>query len=190
MTMPSLTPTSFSTGEEPEVIQLWVDALTSRKWAERHDARTRLARLGDAAVGAVAELLEDPREQARWEAAKTLSDMNRVTAAPALVRALTDEESFGVRWVAAEGLVRLGRDALVPLFEALMRNPRSVYLRVGAHHVLIGARRHGEEALAEPVLEALGSYSPRADLPLIAREALIRLEDLIRLEEEHGGSAA
>lgn len=177
MTIPSLTPASLIPCGESEVIQFWVDALASRHWADRHDARTRLARLGDAAVAPVTALLGDPREQVRWEAAKTLSDMASPKAAPALVRALTDEDSFGVRWVAAEGLVKLGRDALEPLFLALMVRPRSVYLRVGAHHVLIAARRRGDAELIEPVLEALGGYSPRFDLPLVARESLIRLRE-------------
>ncbi len=189
-TTTSLPQHSLTTGVESDAIQLWVDALTSRKWAERHDARLRLARLGDPAVEAVTALMDDPHELTRWEAVKTLADMTSPVAAPALVRALTDEDSFGVRWVAAEGLVKLGRDALVPLFEALMRNPRSVYLRVGAHHVLVAVRRRGDAVLVEPVLEALGSYAPRVDLPLVARDALANLEDLVRLEEEIGGSAA
>ncbi len=174
-TTTSLLQTSLDAGGESDVIQLWVGALASRKWVERHDARTHLAKVGDLAVAPVASLLDDPREHVRWEAAKTLSDMVSPAAAPVLVRALSDE-SFGVRWVAAEGLVRLGRDALEPLFEALMLKPRSVYLRVGAHHVLIAARRWGDADLVEPVIAALGSFSPRVELPLVARDALIRVQ--------------
>lgn len=189
MTTSPLMPNSLTHYVESEEIKAWVDALTSSKWTDRHDARKRLASLGDAALPAVAALIEDPRVLARWEAAKTLSDMTTPAAAQPLVKALADEDSFGVRWIAAEGLVKLGRDGLVPLFEALMLNPRSVYLRVGAHHVLIAARRRGDAELVEPVLAALGTYSPRVELPLVAREALIKLEDLIRLEDEQGWHA-
>ncbi len=161
--------------DDVERIPELVSDLTSRDWVARHKARTLLAFLGDVAVEPVAQLLDNPREQARWEAAKTLSDMCSPAAAPALVKALTDEDSFGVRWVAAQGLIKLGTEGLEPLLLDLMEHPRSVYLRVGAHHVLYELRRHGCADLVDPVLAALGSFSPRVELPFVAREALIAL---------------
>jgi HEAT repeat protein len=104
-----------------EGILVWIDALSGQDWAACHDARGRLVRLGDAAVGPVSTLLADPLEQVRWEAAKVLSEISSPRAAPALVLTLTDESSFGVRWVAAEGLIRLGRDGLWPLLESLIK---------------------------------------------------------------------
>jgi uncharacterized protein YjiS (DUF1127 family) len=152
-----------------------VGALTSPNWIARHDARRRLAELGDRAIPSVRVLLDDPREQVRWEAAKTLSDLGSPRAAPSLVKALTDEDSFGVRWVAAEGLVKLGAAGLEPLLVQLVEHPRSIYLRVGAHHVLYELRRRGDASYLDSVLAALGSFSPRVELPFVAREALADL---------------
>ncbi len=175
MTASSHLPPALTVSDDPETIQQLVGDLSSRDWVARHKARTLLASFGDDSVEPVAQLLGDAREQTRWEAAKTLSDVCSPAAAPALVKALTDEDSFGVRWVAAQGLIKLGRGGLEPLLVELMEHPRSVYLRVGAHHVLYELRRHGLADLVEPVLAALGSFSPRVELPFVAREALLAL---------------
>ena len=47
----------------------------------------------------------------RWEAAKALGKIGDPKAALALVGALEDPRS-GIRWLAAEGLMAIGREAL------------------------------------------------------------------------------
>ena len=52
-----------------------------------------------------------------------------------LLEALSDKE-FDVRWLAAEGLIRIGRKVVVPLLETLVEHSDSFWLRDGIHHVL------------------------------------------------------
>jgi HEAT repeat protein len=116
------------------------------------------------------EALAGGDTQTRWEAAKALGYLADPDGAPALVRALRDEE-FGVRWLAAEGLILLGRDGLEPLLRALMERPDSVWLRQGAHHVLRVLSRRGFREVLQPVLAALDGLEPWLQVPLAAEDA-------------------
>jgi len=71
----------------------------------------------------------------RWEAAKALSQIANPASIQALLEALSDK-TFEVRWMAAEGLIRIGRKAVIPLLEALVEHSDSYWLREGIHHVL------------------------------------------------------
>ena len=103
----------------------------------------------------------------RWEAAKSLSDIADPAAAPALVQALEDPET-GVRWLAAEGLIRMRSACLQPLLHALTERADSVWLRDGAHHVLHDLAKMG---LAEGMAGAdrAGRHRATATVPGEAR---------------------
>lgn len=83
--------------------------LNSNEGIARQRARERLVKLGASAVPCLIEMLTDPRDHLRWEAAKALSEIGDPKAAPALVQALEDDYC-GVRWLAAEALIKLGPD--------------------------------------------------------------------------------
>ena len=59
-----------------------------------------------------------------------LRDIGDPAAAPALVRALEDE-NFDIRWIAAEGLIAVGQGALTPLLQALVQRPFCRWLQKG-----------------------------------------------------------
>jgi len=71
--------------------------------------------------------------------------------------------------------VRLGRDGLVPLMEALVERPESAWLREGAHHVLRVLVGRGLDVHIVPVLKALEAIEPVLDVPRVARIALGQL---------------
>ncbi len=149
-----------------------IGTLRSHDGLARQQARHSLVRMGSRAVASLLLLLKDPKHQVRWEAAKALSDISDPMAASGLVAALEDE-SFGVRWLAADGLIAMGRDALPPLLEALKDDGASLWLREGAHHVLnMWAAEHGLHDPVTPVLTALESIQPDIDVPLAAKKAL------------------
>jgi HEAT repeat protein len=112
--------------------------LCDRNTLRRQQARIALVDIGAPAVPYLIQALEDPESEecARWEAAKALSDIGDPAAAPALINALGQDERFGIRWLAAEGLIALERQGLTPLLEALIQRSDSAWLREGAHHVL------------------------------------------------------
>jgi hypothetical protein len=91
-------------------------------------------------------------------------------AVQALVKALEDK-MFDVRWLAAEGLISIGREALVPLLRELIEHPDSFWLREGVHHVLHDIYQ-GDHKTLRPVLVALESFEPSVEAPLAAEVAL------------------
>jgi HEAT repeat protein len=101
-----------------------------------------------------------------------LSEIGDPRAAPALVKALEDDDP-GIRWMAAEGLIRTEQAGLRPLLKALMENGGSVRLREGAEHVLkVLAKNEKLPAPVAPVLQALHSASPGIEAAQAAKRAL------------------
>lgn len=152
-----------------------VAQLSSEHGALRTQARAELVRLGSAATADLLAALADPRVQVRWEATKALAEIADPESAEALVQTLRDED-FGVRWLASEGLIRLGREGLIPLLEALARGLVSERFRAGAHHVIRAQLKGRDGETLRPVYEALGGFAPRVSAPLAARRALAALE--------------
>jgi HEAT repeat protein len=125
-------------------------------------------------VADLIESLASPNKQVRWEAAKALADIADPAAADALVKALEDK-IFDVRWLAAEGLINLGREGLVPLLQALIERSDSPWLRDAAHHVLHDLAVGELEDLLEPITDSLEDAEAAIETPLIAKAILDRL---------------
>jgi HEAT repeat protein len=114
----------------------------------------------------------------RWEAAKALCGIADPIAASALVNALEDRDG-DVRWLAAEGLAALGRDALQPLLAALLEGTKPSWLYEGAHHIchtLVTRKRLGP--ILRPLLAALKQSEPEVTVPPAAYTAMSRLRKL------------
>jgi HEAT repeat protein len=150
-----------------------IAVLAGNDGLERQRAREALVDIGKPAVGALIEALASPdsNHHMRWEAAKALCDLGDPEAASVLVSALEDEY-FGVRWLAAEGLISLGRDGLVPLLATLVRRSDSAALRESAHHVLRMLNQGNLHAQIGPVLAALEDIQPILEVPVAAHAAL------------------
>jgi HEAT repeat protein len=164
---------------DPAPVKDLMAALSSHNGKEREGARKALIRIGGPAVQPLIELLgsagrENCDEHACWEAAKALASIGDPAAAPALLVALEDTNG-GTRWLAGEGLIALGRPALVPLLDALIRHSDSPWLREGAHHILRTLALRRIEGVTRPVLEALESANPALEVPLAAEAALMQL---------------
>ena len=140
----------------------------------RKEARETLTLIGKQAVRPLIPLLKDIEDDVRWGAAKALADIADARAASELVSTLEDH-NFGVRWLAAEGLINIGRDALGPLLKALIKNPDSVWLREGAHHVLHDLAKTGMKDLLTPVWVALEGVYPEIGVHEPALKALQEL---------------
>jgi len=140
----------------------------------RERACRALIILGSRSVPPLVEVLAGSVDHARREAARALSKIHDPSSAAALVLALEDELP-GVRWLAGEGLIAMGRGGLVPLFQALIRRSDSVRLRQGAHHILrtLGAGDEGRQIGL--VMEALEGPEPISALPVAAFNALKEL---------------
>jgi HEAT repeat protein len=166
----------------PAGLTALVSALRSSDYGKRVHARQALEEIGHPAVGPLVELLADPSHQTRWEAAKALVAIADADASPALVEALMDEES-DVRWLAAEALIAIGRDGLGPLLRALEKQPESVWLRQGAHHVLHDLEDPELRDLVEPTLEALESFEPEMKVIFAVGDLLAKLTQATETQE-------
>ncbi len=105
------------------------DTLTRKK------ARETLMVMGKDVLPQIYRLLASKNRVLRWEAAKIIELTGSRRSMPVLLELLEDNES-DIRWIAAEGLIKIGRRSIVPLLHIVINKNQSVYLRVGAHHVL------------------------------------------------------
>jgi HEAT repeat protein len=157
-------------------IECLIQTLASRDGMSRQAARRSLVAIGEPATDGLVEALTHKSAQLRWEAAKALSELADPKGGPALVAALADRE-FGVRWLAAEGLIVLGRAGLAPLMQALVDKSSSTLLLEGAHHVLRVLAERGLRDLVAPILQALEGPEPAIDVIPEATALLGILQD-------------
>ena len=83
------------------------------------------------------------------------------------------DSSFEVQWLAAEALIALKEQAIVPILRALIDNYDSAYIRQGAHHILHALER--EHLLDDYTLAALDEvreFEPEDAYPTKAKRAL------------------
>jgi HEAT repeat protein len=164
----------------PSTLNSLIADLGSRDGLVRQNARIALIRRGEPAVPSLIKAFKNKSEPTHWEAAKALSLIGDPRSVQALVNGLEDN-AFGIRWLAAEGLITVGYDSLVPLLQALQDRPDSARLREGAHHVLHDwVSRHlldrDSREQVKPVLAALNDIEPAVEIPLAAHRALDALQ--------------
>lgn len=154
-----------------ENIKSLVTDLGSQDGLVRVRARKSLVAIGSQAVKPLVLQLKSKREWCRWEAAKALGQIRDPAATQVLIRALEDK-MFDVRWLAAEGLIAMRREALMPLLQALIEHPDSSWLQEGVHHVLYDLNKGDLAEILQPVIAALEGFEPSLEAPLAAEKAL------------------
>lgn len=169
--------------EAPPSIESLIADLSKADGDVREDARRQLVARGSAAIGAMTEVLSSPDPQTRWEAAKALGEIRHSEAGAALASCLNDEHR-DVRWVAAAGLIAIGRDALEPMLEELIAHADSVSVREEATHVLHSLTGENPEVI--PVLKALSGAAPLFEVPVAAFDALQQLRNQTRMTSKRG----
>ena len=160
---------------ETAVIKTLLGHIASRNGLTRQYARKSLVAIGKPAVPYLLPLVHNRKHQVRWEAVKTLAAIKDPSAIDGLIAALNDE-SFDVRWIAAEGLVSLGQQVMSQLLRELILQPESALVRESAHHVLRSLIEQDEKNIIrsaiQPVLVALEDMDFAAKVPNAARSAL------------------
>ena len=160
----------------PIVVNHLIQALAGDQPLPAREARRALIAIGPTAVPYLVAALNDRDRNIRLGVFKVLAEIATPEAAPALIRALDDPDG-GIRWLAAEGVVAAGIEALEPLLLELMRR-ESAWLHDGVAHILRSLRRQpGYPAeLLEPLERALSGLAP-SDVGVMraASESLARL---------------
>jgi HEAT repeat protein len=148
-----------------------IEVLANGQPVERKRARDALVAVGRPAIGPLIRLVEARHPHVRWEAVKGLGAVGDPEAAPALVKALEDDDE-GVRWLAAKGLIDLRRNGLQPLLAALVVRSSSPELLEGARRVLHQLSWERLPKPVKPVLAALSGPSPWLAVHVAAYAAL------------------
>ena len=90
---------------------------------------------------------------------KILEEIGDASTIPLFIRKLEDDDSE-IRWIAAEGLIRTGKNCIRPILKRLIENPEenSIFVYSGAHHVFYDLHKEGalpDKFPATQLLEAL-----------------------------------
>jgi HEAT repeat protein len=165
-----------------EMISDLVNKLGSNDGFVREHARLSLIDLGKEAVPALIQALASRQQQVRWEAAKALAKIADPKSISSLIKALQDEV-FDVRWLAAEALIAIGPDSVKPLLVVLIDEPKELFLREGAHHVIKyiidqNSKKPELNKILKLVERALDSTVPSIVVAGAAKDALEKLETL------------
>lgn len=126
--------TNIISQQEAQIPQL-IEKLGDYDGETRQQARSMLVQIGQESIPALLEAINSPNVHVRWEAIQALGEFHDPATATALTTKLMDDDT-GVRWVAMEGLIELGRASLRPLLESFIANFDSAWLREGVHHIL------------------------------------------------------
>jgi hypothetical protein len=158
-------------------IKRLIAGLRSYDGETRRKARNELVFIGKPSVDFLIPMLQDSDDDVRWEAVKALSEIADPKAASDLASLVMDHY-FGVRWLAAEALISIGRDALKPLLERLTEHPESSWLRRGVHHVLHDLTKKSPDLkeVVGPVITALEGLEPEIECLGEAYTALDKLK--------------
>jgi hypothetical protein len=111
------------------------DLMTLNNYHVHMKARKDLVKQGERILPVMYRLMKSDSVVIREQAAKIMKLIRHRSSIPVAIEMM--EDSWGeIRWIAAETLIRIGRDSIRPLLKALVENGTSYYLREGAHHVL------------------------------------------------------
>lgn len=159
-------------------IEHLVEQLGSKKGTERMKARKKFVEYGDNAADYMIELLNHKNHIYRKEALKILVEIGNPAYIPFFLQALEDEES-DIRWIAAKGLIKLGKSSLKPLLNLLVEKSDSIFVLAGAHHVFFDLRKQKKLPLDFPVnnlLEKLKTPEWKEGLKSLSYEILQNME--------------
>jgi HEAT repeat protein len=165
-----------------------ISDLSSDDWVVRVRAREGLVSLGGKAIKPLSNALSSPSQWVRWESAKAMCEIGNPEATNALIKSLEDK-MFDVRWLSAGGLITIGRKTIVPLLQAVIDKPDSVWIREGAHHVLHDLAEGKLRPILESVLEALEDVDATSQAQLAAKIALDKIKRMGLGNEAVTGSA-
>lgn len=163
--------TSKSAGYKGGDIDKLVSELNCDSRTRCLNARRALELKGQDAVPPLAEALKNGQDMAPMHAAKALGKIGGPVAVQALVGALKDDRS-GVRWAAAEALIKQGPDAIKPVLRTIIENNNSFLVREAAHHVLSDIDEGPLKIKLAPVVEALEDGVPALEAPVAAKRIL------------------
>lgn len=152
-------------------IQSLIKELMSEDGVVRNSARFELVKIGEPAIDFLAKLVNNSEDHVRWEAIKTMGEIESPLSIPFLVDALVDEVS-SVRWLAAEGLIALKNQGLKAVLEVLIERKKSFIMYQSVHHVLHDLNKELKDSKITELISLLESATEKFRIPGLAKEIL------------------
>jgi HEAT repeat protein len=149
------------------------DLSEMNNYQKKVNARRSLVEMGKKILPQLNKLLLSKNIRLRREASKIIEIIGDKESIPVLINLLEDDEG-SIRWIAAEGLIHIGRESIVPLLSRLMENGDDTYLKMGARHTFLQLFNDDEKIHFQPLLQSLKNTNNIHILaPLEAFRALI-----------------
>jgi hypothetical protein len=148
------------------------ESLDSKNSVKKLAARSTLVGMGKSITPKLHKLLNSENGLLRMEAAKIVELIADRRSIPFLINLLGDKE-FEIRWIAAEGLIKIGRPAILPLLKSIRDGKSSLILNKGAHHVLLSLLNENEKNKLMSFLLSLDDVQELGETaPIEASEAI------------------
>jgi len=100
-------------------------SLDTKNFSKKLSARTSLVKMGKTIISQMHKLLDSENDSLRMEAAKIIELIADRRSIPLLIN-LLDDPKFDIRWIAAEGLIKIGRRSILPLLKSVREGESSL----------------------------------------------------------------
>jgi HEAT repeat protein len=145
-------------GDLPDnLVKLINESLDTDDYSKKLSARETLVKMGKTIIPQMHKLLDSGNDSLRMEAAKIVELIADRRSIPFLLRLLEDT-IFDIRWIAAEALIKMGRQSICPLLKSIRDGKNSFIFHRGAHHILTGLVSENEKVQLTPLLQSLDNY--------------------------------
>jgi HEAT repeat protein len=128
-----------------------------RDYQKMHNARLSLVRMGKTIIPQLHKLVKSENSQIRLEGAKLIQIAADRRSVPVLIFLLDDKE-YDIRWIAAEGLIRIGRKSIVPMLKAVSGGKTTLFSNQRVHQVLSSLLSEEEKNKLESLMQSLEDY--------------------------------
>ena len=146
--------------------------LDTKDFTDKLIARETLVKMGKTIIPQIHKLLSSDNDLLRMEAAKTVELIADRRSIPLLL-GLLDDPVFDIRWIAAEGLIKIGRPSICPLLKSVRDGKSALIFNRGTHHILLNLLDEDEKNRIMPLLQSLDNYHELGETaPVMASMAL------------------
>ncbi len=128
--------------------------LDTKNSVKKLAARNTLVKMGKTIIPKMHKLLDSENGLLRMETAKIVELIADRRSIPIFIGLLDDKE-FEIRWIAAEGLIKIGRRSILPLLKSVRDGKSSYFHNKGAHHVLNSLLKESEKTKLRSLLLSL-----------------------------------
>lgn len=139
------------------LVKIINESLDTNDYSKKLSARETLVKMGKTIIPQMHKLLDSENDLLRMEAAKIVELIADRRSIPFLLR-LLDDTIFDIRWIAAEALIKIGRQSICPLLKSIRDGKSSYIFHRGAHHILLGLVSENEKDQLVPLLHSLDNY--------------------------------